>query len=329
MSFKSKMTIIADKIRILLGITETMGLDAMAENIQIAQTEVDAQNGLIAQISDVLRTKVAGIIPSGTKGITENGLHDVTEYASIDVNVSAKVQEKSITPTIIEQTVTPDSGYDGLSKVTVNAVDTAEQATPTVSVDSNGLITASAVQEAGYVAVGTKSVTKQLATQTSQTITPGTSNQTISAGKYLTGEQTILGDINLVADNIKNGVSIFNVAGTLEPNVPIQRATGTVTGKSEYIKPVYFGFKPDIVVFPNFTSRDKKGKNGYSPVVACFSETGYFVVVHGYLDGDKYEFCLEQIDRGFNLSGFYVYSESSAVWVGAEVDLPYIAIKYT
>lgn len=87
MSFKSKMTIIADKIRTLLGITETMGLDAMAENIQTAQTKVDAQNGLIAQISDVLKTKAAGIIPNGTKGITENGMHDVTEYAAVDVNV--------------------------------------------------------------------------------------------------------------------------------------------------------------------------------------------------------------------------------------------------
>lgn len=47
------------------------------------------------------------------------------------------------------------------------------------------------------------------------TITPGTTNKTISAGQYLSGTQTIAGDANLVAANIKSGVSIFGVTGTL------------------------------------------------------------------------------------------------------------------
>ena len=46
------------------------------------------------------------------------------------------------------------------------------------------------------------------------TITPGTANQTIAANQYLTGAQTIKGDGNLSAGNIKKGVSIFGVAGT-------------------------------------------------------------------------------------------------------------------
>lgn len=47
-----------------------------------------------------------------------------------------------------------------------------------------------------------------------ETITPGTENQTIAANQYLTGAQTIKGDGNLSAGNIKKGVSIFGVAGT-------------------------------------------------------------------------------------------------------------------
>lgn len=126
------------------------------------------------------------------------------------------LQEKTVTPKTSAQSVTADSGYDGLSKVTVNAMPTATQATPSITVSSAGLITASATQSAGYVAAGTKSATKQLTTQAAKTITPSTSNQTIAAGTYCSGTQTIKGDANLVAGNIKSGVSIFGVAGSYE-----------------------------------------------------------------------------------------------------------------
>lgn len=46
--------------------------------------------------------------------------------------------------------------------------------------------------------------------------TPGTSEQVIGAGQYIGGTQTILGDANLVPENIKKDVSIFGVLGTLE-----------------------------------------------------------------------------------------------------------------
>lgn len=49
------------------------------------------------------------------------------------------------------------------------------------------------------------------------TYTPTTSDQTISSGYYLTGTQTIKGSGNLVASNIKSGVTIFGVTGTYVP----------------------------------------------------------------------------------------------------------------
>ena len=128
-----------------------------------------------------------------------------------------KLQAKTATPTTSAQTVKPDSGYDGLSQVTVNAMPTATQATPSITVSSAGLITASATQSAGYVSSGTKSATKQLTTQAAKTVTPTTSNQTaVASGRYTTGAITVKGDANLKADNIKSGVSIFGVAGTYE-----------------------------------------------------------------------------------------------------------------
>ncbi len=50
------------------------------------------------------------------------------------------------------------------------------------------------------------------------TITPGTTNQTISAG-YTSGG-TVIGDVNLIPENIKNGVGIFGVTGSLSGGMP-------------------------------------------------------------------------------------------------------------
>lgn len=92
-----------------------------------------------------------------------------------------------------------------------------EQATPSITVSNSGLITASASQEAGLVGAGTKSATKQLDAQGAKTVTPGTSDKiAVVSGVYTTGAVKVKGDANLVAENIKSGVSIFNVAGTYE-----------------------------------------------------------------------------------------------------------------
>lgn len=106
------------------------------------------------------------------------------------------------------------AGY--FAQAVSKAIPTVAQAVPSISVSDAGLITATATQNAGYVAQGTQSATQQLTVQGAQTITPGTAVQTIAAGRYLTGAQTIQGDANLVAGNIKDGVSIFGVQGTYE-----------------------------------------------------------------------------------------------------------------
>ena len=109
-------------------------------------------------------------------------------------------------------TVTVPAGY--YASQATKSVATATQATPSITVDSAGKITASATQTEGYVTAGTKTATKQLAFQAAKTITPSATSQiAVSSGYYTGGDITVAGDSNLVADNIKSGVSIFGVSG--------------------------------------------------------------------------------------------------------------------
>ena len=126
----------------------------------------------------------AADVASGKTFTSAAGLK-VTGTHVCDGGTTPTLQSKTVTPSESEQTVSPDSGYDGLSSVTVEAVSNT------------------------YVGSG---VTKKAA----QTITPGTADQTLAAGQYLSGAQTIKGDANLLAENIRNGVSIFGVTGSYE-----------------------------------------------------------------------------------------------------------------
>lgn len=124
---------------------------------------------------------IAYLDASGTEMLETDGTicaDDITiEYVKPAVPTPSLQAKTNISPTTSSQTITPDSGYDGLSSVQINAI------SPTKS---------------------------------AQTYTPTTSNQTISSGRWLTGTQTILGDANLLAGNIKKDVSIFGVTGTYE-----------------------------------------------------------------------------------------------------------------
>ncbi len=55
-----------------------------------------------------------------------------------------------------------------------------------------------------------------ITSKSAQTYTPTTADQTIAAGQYLSGAQTVKGDANLVAGNIKKDVTIFGVTGSHE-----------------------------------------------------------------------------------------------------------------
>ena len=159
---------------------------------------------------------VAGDLLSGKQLIGQDGniiTGTIPSKASTDISVSGR-------------TVTVPAGY--YPSQARKSIASATQATPSITVSSNGLITASATQSAGYVSSGTKSATKQLTTQSGKTVTPGTTQQTaVASGRYTTGTVYVAGDADLKAANIKKGVNIFGVAGTLEAMPTFQLYTFT------------------------------------------------------------------------------------------------------
>lgn len=182
----------------------------MADNVSpILMTDYLVTNTEMTAVADAIRGT------AGTAG--QLSFPDGFVSAIHGIKTEPTLQEKTVSPSTLKQTITPDNGYDGLSKVIVNELRPVALATPSITVSTAGKITASVSQSAGYVADGTKSATQQLTTQAAKTVTPGTADQTaVASGCYTTGAVTVKGDANLVAGNIKSGVSIFGVTGNLK-----------------------------------------------------------------------------------------------------------------
>lgn len=196
MSVNIKMTALADEIRELSGTTTAKGVDEMTTDIDAANTEIAEQAELLAQIATALEGKASdsgGItLPELTNPATANDILSGKEAINGAGNkITGTIATKtSSNLTASGATVTVPAGY--YASQATKSVATATQATPSVSIDSNGKITASATQTAGYVSAGTKTGTKQMTTQAAKTITPTTSSQTaVAKNVYTTGAVTV------------------------------------------------------------------------------------------------------------------------------------------
>lgn len=165
-------------------------------------------------------------LDNGSKMLSGN-----TAYANGTKYTGTIASKSSSDLTASGATVTAPAGYystnatKSVSSGSATAPASITGTSASVSTGTNTLTLSKTVSvtpsvTAGYVSSGTAgnssvSLTASVTTKAAATITPGTSNQTIASGTYLTGTQTISGDANLTSGNIKSGVSIFGVSGSL------------------------------------------------------------------------------------------------------------------
>ena len=198
------------------------------------------------------------IIPSNTKTIITNGTHDVSTYAEASVNVQPALQEKTATPTKASQNITVDSGFYGLSKVTVNPIpDNFITPTGTVTITSNGTHDVTAYASASVDVQPTLQAKEIDPSTSAQTVTPDAGTYGLSSVKVnaiQTEEKTVTanGSITPTSGKYLSKVTV-NVQPTLqEKTVTPTKSVQTITADSgnyglskvtvdpisdEYIKP--------------------------------------------------------------------------------------------
>lgn len=204
-------------------------------------TEADLLSGKIAyvngnKITGTIASKEAQTyVPSASEQVINSGQY----LAGAQTIIAVPTEEKSITPSSSTQEVAPTAGKF-LNKVTVSGdanlvADNIKngvsifgvQGTLTSLDTSDANATAADILTGKTAYVNGSKVTGSIPSVEAATITPGTLNQTINAGQYVAGAQTIKGEPNLLAENIKNGVSIFGVSGTYNPSTGIDTSDAT------------------------------------------------------------------------------------------------------
>ena len=250
MALTDKLTAVADAIREMDGSADKLTLDQMPQKIRDIATGTDTSDATAAA-DDIAEGKTAYVngerIVGSIKEVPNIVKYDpslaevlvVSDSSGnmpdpgkngIYIGFTSQIEEadgkKIVSPgTELEQVVDPAEFGDAA------AADVASGKTFTSAAGlkvtgthecAAGLDTSDATAGASDILSGKtayangQKITGSIALKAAQTITPGTADQTLAAGQYLSGAQTIKGDANLIPGNIKSGVSIFGVTGSHE-----------------------------------------------------------------------------------------------------------------
>lgn len=195
----------------------------------------DSGEALFREASEVIDT------PTATKPITANGEYDVTNFAKATVAVSGEaptLQSKTVTPGTSAQTVTPDSGYDGLSQVTVGAVQVQEKSvTPGTSAQTVTPDAGKYLSKVTVEAVAGAPVLSALGVSpTAVTVPAGTAADGIKS--YLTamsGTYTLTGYTGTLTKDLTSAIGSATVSGTMPNAGNTSAMTISYGGKSAIV----------------------------------------------------------------------------------------------
>lgn len=186
------------------------------------------------------------IIPAGEISITQNGSVSVKNYETANVNVAAPepaLQEKTATPSEVQQEVTPDASYDGLSKVTIYGVTMTSPVKETIDADailspgmsvkiqSNGKTLHSVESRPLYNQSKTVTPTKSVQNITPDTNYDGLSKVTVNAipAEYITPE----GTLSITTNGTKDVTQYANVNVNVAAPEPTLQEKTVAPGKTD------------------------------------------------------------------------------------------------
>ena len=266
------------------------------------------------QIEAALRA-ISGVIAPANNGkilAIQNGVivpKSVTDY--LDINL----QSKTVTPSASQQTVAPDSGYDGLSEVVVNG--DADLVAGNIKKDVN-IFGVTGSYEGSAPSLQSKSVT------------PEASQQTVQPDSGYDGLSSVVvaGDADLVAGNIKKNVSIFGVVGSYEGGGGGGGAT-ILSGKSDPTSSIgsdgniYLKYVDGSDVFGTPSSNTPDGANiSATSVYSSYAAYKAFGKQDGWgasggegtlsftFDSDQYKINQLQFEDSFVVSGGYLQAKN-------------------
>lgn len=206
-------------------------------------------------------------VPTETKTITANGTYTPSAgkyFSEVTISIagnSPTYQTKTIIPTTTKQTINPDNGYDALSSVTVNAIQTE-----TKSITSNGTYTPTSGKYFSSITVNVPNSSGVTPSLQSKTVTPTTSKQTITADNEYDGLSSVT--VNAISTQTKSATpttsqqTISADSGKYLTSVAvsaIQTETKNITDNGTYTPTSGKYFSSVIVNVPYQTYRTGSG----------------------------------------------------------------------